>query len=1151
MSILNVINRYSGVKGSMMQWPAVEAEPAKPISAVQVQKPSVSGARFVNFHHHDEYSLRAGIGNVSETVKIVAENGGTHLFVSNYCDVTEWVRLYSVCRKNNAIPVFGFEAYVSNYLPRRAKQGVKTILEGVEYRGADGRKVLDFSKMTSKEKSMVSINWHLVLLARTSEGYMNLIKMHNEANLEWTEKMPRCSEESLMKFGKGVVAIIPNYSGQVVFDIDSGNLDSAREKLELYRSFFDDVYIELAVEEDDFYKEVNHKVIDFCRESGVKMLVGINSHYTFKTDEDVYRQLLTLRKFKGDPQHEVNMVPDMHYKTQEEVEELFSRRFEDSVFTREVFDECLANSGELADSIPAFEINTEIKMPHFADAKNVIVKKAFDGLFDRCHADDKRYVDRLKYELDNVNRAGFTDYFLFLEDMCRWCHQNDVLLGVARGSGGGSLLLYCLKVTDLDPIKHNLLFERFLDASRLEEIISKGLKVTGGDLPDVDMDVSNKEAVHGYFRSKYGENNFCTIGTLGRYKNKSLLLDLARMNGIPLDEVYHLTKGDMSEWETDTEDMTVDELRSKSQELDEFLSRYPEIVRPWDRLRGGISSYGQHAGGVLVSDVPLTNLLPVKRIGGNIVSSWMEGLEDRELGVMGFVKMDILGIDAMSITDDCLKMINQRHGKNTTRDDIDIYDPKILKQINSGDNYGLWQLDGALGMSVIKAIGGCKIFDDLAIVSALMRPADLQNNFHHKFGDRRSGKESFSIPKPLVPYLSATYGLPIFQESAYHIGRHIAGFDIVTAYKFMKTLYKGKMKGEAVPYWHDKFCKACQPMIDAGVVDSDYPERQFNELLAFQGYGFNASHAYAYAYYTAFYAWFKTYYYPEFMCVLINHTDRLGKINEMQALLHRVNFARRVGIMAKPPRINDSGVRWTLDYDDALLMSLGDVSGVGLDAASEIASHGPYSSFDDFMLKIDRRKVMHSKIESLIFAGAFDEFGDVPTVWNYWNRKYCGKQKKQSDIEQMDFFFGADDSAEPERVFSKKELKELKAKALSGIDFDSDLVSKYGAQISAEHDIKLMQEVESSQLKFPRVFCKVVKVTSFTSRSGEQCRWVHLTDGRCTAKMYVKSSEYAMNNVSLKPGSVISVPVTVSSDNRQVYFFNNSKQTKVLGVEAD
>lgn len=344
-------------------------------------------------------------------------------------------------------------------------------------------------------------------------------------------------------------------------------------------------------------------------------------------------------------------------------------------------------------------------------------------------------------------------------------------------------------------------------------------------------------------REKYGEGSVCLIGTNTNFSGANLLQDLGRVYDIDKDEILFVTKSLSDLDNDDIKNLSVDELMKKSSTLKILMEKYPNLKMPFNELRGNTVTYGVHASGVLVSNKSLTDMLPVRMSKDGISTCWLEGIESRELGKMGFVKMDFLEVKAMTFIEEIIKMINERYGYDRTRDDymIDGYlnDKKSLDLANKGDLIGVWQLDSNVAKGVIKDMNGIHSFSDISAVNSLMRPASLKNKFPKKFGDRRSGEEDYKMPKCIEKYLGPTYGLPIFQEAAYHVAYNLAGFNNVKSYKFMKLLYKQKMVGDLVPFWKKLFIEGCQPKVDSGEIPAEYPEAIFNELLAFSGYGFN------------------------------------------------------------------------------------------------------------------------------------------------------------------------------------------------------------------------------------------------------------------------------------------------------------------------
>lgn len=568
---------------------------------------------FINLHHHDNFSLRCSLGNIDDAIKKIKEYNQPTLAVTNYNELSGWVQQYFSCRKNEIKPILAVQMMVSNY--RVYYQENSKLIDHIDFCGANKQQSFKVEEMTEEQKVAVGVNWHLLLYAKNEEGYYNIIKIHNDAQLHGIYEHPRTTNEFISKHGKGVVCVIPSVNGEVINDIENNREKFAIVKYRGYKNIFEEVYLELTIAEDDYYIEENNKVIQFAKKYNIPCVISINSHYINKDDEAALKALMSIKK-GGDVRKEVNVCPNMSFKSTEEIYELFERKFKNDIFTIEVFEETLNNNHKLADSIDDFELNTDIKMPKYPNAEEVLRQKAWEGLRNRGKADDPRYVQRLKYELDNVIKAGFADYFLFLEDVCRYCHENGIKTGTGRGcftpdskvlldnniekeiqdikvgdiiisaegtkekvldkyiydidqdicvveiengviikctkdhkfliakkyynnieyvweyaknlvgeyvvnsldnnityqvkkisvehykgkvidlcvenkhtyninniavhnSGGGCIVLYALHIFEVDPVKYNLLFERFLDANRLNEIVNKGGKVSG------------------------------------------------------------------------------------------------------------------------------------------------------------------------------------------------------------------------------------------------------------------------------------------------------------------------------------------------------------------------------------------------------------------------------------------------------------------------------------------------------------------------------------------------------------------------------------------------------------------------------------------------------------------------------------------------
>ena len=804
---------------------------------------------FVDFGRKTQYSVKKALGDTKSILPKLLETGQKWFAVSDYGECSGWVGQYFTCIKNGIVPILGMAGFVNNY--RFRQEGKEFIVRKL---GSDEEWEKNASEVDADELDWSQIDFPIDMFARKIDGYYGLIRIHNDAQINGIGKCPRTSDAFLKDNGKGIVALMPSPYSEISTFVYNGEFTLAKRKLDFYRKVFDDVYMEIPIVEDDTIREVNDRIIKWGIANDVPMIPVINTHYDSQDDQQAFEVLLKCGGMKkGAFSYDVDFLPNMYAKNLEEVEETFERFCRSEIFTREVFKDMMAIHESLCNSFSPLELDTSPKTPHFPNCQEELKKHAQDGLvkfgFDKKPNADV-YRKRLEYELDNICRAGFADYFILIERMFQWhvnqCHR---ISSTGRGSAAGSLVLRCLGVTKIDPIEHNLLFERFLDASRLDEIINKGGKLSGADFPDVDSDFQSscKEGIKEYFANTYGRENICSVGTVGYLKIKSTLKELARGYGIPVAEVNELTTVGMAEFD-DKEDtaLSQEELCEKFPALNDFLLKYPKLARDFGKLIGTIDHWGIHAGGILVSDSSLVGQLPLRvdTKTNRLVSCWSEGLNGRELGEMGFLKLDLLAIETLDIIEDAIQLINERHKeleKPLEFDDIPLDEKHSLSNMEKGMNLGVFQFETPLALRVAKDMGGIKRFDDLPSLSTLMRPAALQNKFAQKYGARRNGEEKYFVPECMKEYIGSEYGLPIYQEHIYHFARQLAGFDKVNSYKFMKLLYKGKMKGDKIPEWSKRFLDGCLAKTCHEEYDIEFEDgrichfTEFDELICSDG----------------------------------------------------------------------------------------------------------------------------------------------------------------------------------------------------------------------------------------------------------------------------------------------------------------------------
>lgn len=441
---------------------------------------------FVDFGRKTQFSVKNAMGDTKSAVKILKEHDQKWFPISDYGECSGWVQQYFTCIKNGIVPILGMETFVNNYrftVDENDAQNISVHKHG-EYEDWEKKT----TEVSDEELDWSQIDFPIDIFARGEQSEYNVIKIHNSAQLYGVDKRPRTTDAFLKEHGKGVVALMPTPYSEISSHIFNGNFEDALKKYDFYKSVFDDVYVEIPLLEDEEYREINASTISFCLKNDIKMIPVINAHYDSADDGEAFPIFQRCGTLRGGMSYEVDYAPNMYMKTQEEVMDTFHKFHELSVFTMEVMWMLLANLEELCKSFKTLDLDTTPKTPRFEHSDVELREHAWAGF--KKYGFDKMgdvYKERLEYELNNIIGAGFADYFILVEKMFDW-HVNQMhrISSAGRGSAAGSLVLRCLGVTKIDPVRHNLLFERFLDASRLEDIVSKGEKVSGTDFPDVD-----------------------------------------------------------------------------------------------------------------------------------------------------------------------------------------------------------------------------------------------------------------------------------------------------------------------------------------------------------------------------------------------------------------------------------------------------------------------------------------------------------------------------------------------------------------------------------------------------------------------------------------------------------------------------------------
>ena len=812
------------------KYPLVES-PSEAVALTHRAAQAV-GDRFVNLHHHDEFSIRDGLGTVGGLVKLLKSRGGSFCAITNHGHIGGWIKQYSTCRKNGVKALFGMEAYLN------------------DYRGDD-----------PDERKRQRGNHHLVLLARNEVGFYNILRIHNDAQLEGFYYRPRATHEALKKWGEGVIGLSACYAGELVQYLMADDMDGAKRAYEFYVDAFDEFYIELTMIEMEDQIEANKRLIEFADDVGAPLVVTLDSHYLKPEHTETHDVLLLIKSGKTvfdkieNPEEVWQFdARNIYYRSGEQLRELWGDgfavgedgdqrqvRYKSDVFTEAVFDAAMENTRRIAMECEEIELDSEFKLPTlYEDGNSVLRKKAQEG-FKRRALKGRRYSDRLHFELDTVCHLGFSDYFLVVDKIVTDAKEKfgEFAINWGRGSAAGSLVSYCLEITDLDPLEYGLFFERFLDYSRVD------------DCPDIDLDFDPRirDWVKEHVVELFGSEKTCSIGTYQTYKTRAVVVDVSRALGLDVWTAMEVTKqiDTLAKFDVETDEgteeqkideMGFDEVCKHYPELKAYFDANPEVLKHAEVLRNQVKNAGKHAGGMIISNLELQDRVPMFRdSSGAVVSAWSEGLATHELSEVGLVKFDILGLKNLCVISDCLDYVESTRGVRIRRADIDINNREAIKLQAKHDCVGIFQFESPGTKPVIDAVGVDSIFD-ISAVTSLIRPGPKNMGMDQVYARRKHGEPYEMIPV-LRDVLSETYGVITYQEDVMRVAQVFAGFTPIESNQLRSAIAKKRL--DKLPAMKEKFIAGAQARVDDGEVTEAQVLEIWNLLESFGGYGFNRS----------------------------------------------------------------------------------------------------------------------------------------------------------------------------------------------------------------------------------------------------------------------------------------------------------------------
>jgi DNA polymerase-3 subunit alpha len=874
---------------------------------------------FVHLHVHSDYSLLDGAGSIPAYIKRATELNMPALALTDHGSMFGAVFFYKMAIKSGIKPLVGCELYVT--------------------RGSR------FDKKAPKRGAWEQVN-HIIVLARDMEGYLNLMKLSSLGYTEGFYYRPRIDLDLLAEHSAGLVGLGACIKGIVSEEIINDRPAEARAQAGRLRDIFGD---------DNFYFEIqNHGLpeeakamkglLQLSTEMGIPVVATNDCHYIHQDDAKAQDVLLCIQTGRDlDDPNRLRFANDQFYlKTPEEMKDLFHEHPETISNTLEVAEKCNLELDLGVVQLPNFPIPDG-----FSDADAYLESLVRKGLTRRYPGNPPEALERLQYELKVIEQMKYSSYFLIVKDLVDKARDMGIAVGPGRGSAAGSIVSYCLGITDIDPLKFGLLFERFLNPERIS-------------MPDIDIDFCDRrrDEIIEYVARKYGRESVSQIITFGTLGARAAIRDVGRVLKVPLSDVDRIAKLVPPEV-----GITLEAAIERVAELREAAEspEYIELITLSRKLEGLARHASTHAAGVLIAPGKLIDYVPLYRGNkGEVVTQYdMKSVED-----IGLLKMDFLGLTTLSIVEDALDMIKERHGVEIVPAEIPVDDEEVYALLSRGDTIGVFQLESSGMRDLLRRISPER-FEDIVAINALYRPGPLSSEMVDLFIKRKRGQKEIVYDHPMLePILKDTYGVILYQEQVIEIANKMAGFTKGQGDILRKAM--GKKEIQVMDQQRRNFVSGCV----ANRIKEDLAEHIFSQIAYFAGYGFNKSHSAAYAMLSYQTAYLKAKYPAEFMAACL--TSEIGNTDRVVTLLEET---RRMGIKVLPPDVNESYHDFRVT-DEGIRFGLQAVKNVGRAAIDAIVrareKHGPPGSIFEVCERVSPGSLNKRVLESLIMAGALD-----------------------------------------------------------------------------------------------------------------------------------------------------------------------------------
>lgn len=1025
---------------------------------------------FTHLHVHTQYSLLDGAADISKLFDKVKEAGMDSIAITDHGNMFGVKLFCDIARKKGIKPIIGCEVYVA----RRTRH--------------------------DKEDSRDRSGHHLVLLAKNKTGYHNLVKLVSYGWLEGHYYKPRIDKELLRKYHEGLIASSACLAGEIPRAIQNHKAEKAEEILQEYVDIFgEDFYLELMEHGIPEQKTVNERLIELSEKFNVKLIATNDCHFISKEDAEAHDILVCLNTGKdyNDPER-LRYTGNEYIRTPEEMQQLFKH-----------VPQALSNTREIADKVEEFELDRDVLLPEFP------VPEQFENQDDYLHhltfeGAKKRYGEitgeiqqRLDHELSIIKNMGFAGYFLIVQDFIAEARNMDVSVGPGRGSAAGSAVAYCTGITDIDPIKYKLLFERFLNPERV-------------NMPDIDIDFDEdgRERVMKWVVDKYGFNRVAQIITYGTMAAKMAIRDVARVLNLSLSEADHIAK-----LVPEGPKVTLAKAFEEVPELREIKTKGSELAAKTinfaQKLEGSVRHTGIHACGVIIGPDDLIEHIPLtvsKDADLNVTQ-----YDGKHIENVGMLKMDFLGLKTLSIIKDAIENIKLSKGIEIDMRHIPLDNKKTFELYQKGETVGTFQFESEGMRKNLRELKPTDI-EDLIAMNALYRPGPM--DFIPTFIRRKQGREKVEYPhEMLAGILKDTYGIMVYQEQIMQTAQIMGGFSLGSADLLRRAM--GKKKMDIMEQQKVVFIDGAEK----NGVDRKKAEEVFDVMTEFAKYGFNRSHSAAYSVVAFQTAYLKANYPAEYMAAVLSRN-----LNDIKKITFFMDECRHMGLSVLGPDVNESHLNFTVNKQDDIRFGLGAIKGVGKAAVMAIVEerneNGVFSDIYDFVERVNLRTVNKRNIEALAMAGAFDSFKDVKRYQYFiedekessfieYLMRYGNRMQSDKDTSQQSLFGGESDETVTKPAIPNGEewskIEKLKQeKELIGIYLSAHPLDEFRFELEHICNTKLLELDNLAALngREIKVGGMVTKVEHRTTKNGNPFGSFVLEDFTDSYKFMLFSKDY-------------------------------------------